>query len=154
MVAVMAMGAVMGACTGVVRDGLGGGARPSEQKTPAPPARKYLGHWQGLTSQGLIIALTVDEDEPTIGLTVLDYEWRLPDCAFHDDVMLEDPAPIGDGQLAVQIEAPGSVLDVAVTFDDAASAHGTLAFMASRIPEQPDCTGSSAISFAVHKDAN
>jgi hypothetical protein len=146
-------------CGSIEDDGLAGSrrtrARPPGGAASAGAAEAdallYLGRWYGTTSQGLSFAFTVDDGEPAAGVTAITYAWQLPSCSFHDEVRFEEPAAIQDGALSVEIEAPGSLLDLALTFDDASRAHGTLAFAATRLPTAPSCVGSGAVPFAVAK---
>jgi hypothetical protein len=143
------------ACGRIEDDGIDVNAGRSKRHTGAGEAadrasgRLYLGRWNGTTSQGLSFAFTVDDGDPDAGVTAITYAWQLPSCSYHEEIHFDDPMPIRDGAMAVQVEAPGSVLDVALAFDDATSAHGTLTFAAARPPSAPGCTGSGAVPFVV-----
>jgi hypothetical protein len=149
--------AVVASCGGIETDD--GHARLSVGRDGGHPRPEpgdgdgsmYLGRWLGTTSQGLSFTFNVEESDPAIGVTFIGYGWRLPTCAFEDHILFEDAAPIIAGALAVQIEAPGSVLDITVSFDDPEHAHGTLGFVASRLPDAPACTGGDAVSLSAWK---
>jgi hypothetical protein len=115
--------------------------------------RLYLGRWLGTTSQDLPLSFTVDRGDPGTGVTFFGYAWQLPACACQDHITFDDPAPIRQGQLAVQVEAPGSLLDITVSFDDGERAHGTLAFTAAHLPDDPTCMGRGEVSFAAERRA-
>jgi hypothetical protein len=158
--AALAVPLVVTGCGRIEDDGLGakrGMRRAPRSEEVAPSAaggasdRMYLGRWYGTTSQGLAFAFTVEDGEPTLGVTFIGYAWQLPGCSFHDDILFDDPAPISEGVMAVQIEAPGSLLHIEVAFDDARRAHGTLAFTAARLPKAPTCMGTGEVAFAVDK---
>lgn len=119
--------------------------RADSQQLPDGP-EALAGQWSGFTAQGYGIKFTVSP----AGMTRMELAWRFERCSFATTVDFPDAAPIRDGafQQKVILNDGDVAAQVAITFDSARVARGSITYDVAVAEETASCSGLGLSTFS------